>query len=83
MPEYTFEITQPFLTPRQEIGKTCYEGYKNSVGGKTWNGENMLTYEEMVKIGKSEHWDYAGCQVINMITKQSNQDGYALKYVKD
>lgn len=29
------------------LGKTNYDAYKSSVGGKAWNGDDMKTFEEM------------------------------------
>jgi hypothetical protein len=36
------------------IGEICYNAYKEAVGGKTWNGDTMKTYDEM-----PEHAQYA------------------------
>ena len=30
-----------------EYGRLNYETYKNMVGGKTWNGDDMLPFHEM------------------------------------
>ena len=30
-----------------EYGKLCYETYKHAVGGKAWNGDDMLQFHQM------------------------------------
>lgn len=47
-----------------EIGEICYNGYKKSRGGITWNGEKMKDFDDMPE-DIQESWEDAGQCVLD------------------
>ena len=49
-------------------GKGCYNAYKESCGGKTWDGKDMMEFLDMPE-DKQIHWIKAGMWNINCTTE--------------
>lgn len=54
-------------------GKHCYEGYKASCEGKTWDGKEMMNWENMPN-DKKIHWIIGANNVVDKFVNKNHED---------